>query len=252
MPKRYAQLFLVACLATTTSDGWANFARRTGNCPAPAGCYELSGAITDVDALAVRTMTQDLEKRHLVTPHVRLNSPGGSVGAAMAIGRNFRKIRAIATMGEAHICHSACVFVLAGATQRAIGGSVGIHRPYSELTGLLDIEKAQSEYTRLSQASKLFLREMNLPEELYEAMVRTPPEEIRLLDRNELSAFGLNKTDPVEEDFFNSLGAQKYGLTKQEYLRRKSHTKQACNSALQSGNVNAYNDCGERVMRTGQ
>lgn len=251
MPKRYAQLFLAACLATTTSHGWANFSQRTGYCPAPAGCYELSGGITGADAIAVQTMTQDLERRRLTTPQIVLNSSGGSIDAAMAIGRNLRKIRALATMGEVQICYSACVFVLAGATQRAIGGAVGIHRPYSERTGLLDIDKAQSEYTRLSQASKAFLREMNLPEELYEAMVRTPSEEIRILHRSELSAFGLNKTDPVEEDFFNSLGAQKYSLTKQEYLRRKSRSKQVCNSVLQSGNATAYYACDERVMRTG-
>ncbi|MHB1401348.1 MAG: COG3904 family protein [Thiobacillus sp.] len=199
-------------------------------------------------------MAQGLVERRPSAPQVSvsLDSRGGSVDAAIEIGRNLRKIRAIATMGEDNVCFSACVFILAGATQRLIGGSVGIHRPYSEQTGVININEAQREYSRLSQKAKTFLRDMNIPEDLYESMVRIPPEEIRLLDSQELSAFGLNQPDPVESHFHDSLYSQQYGLTKQDYLRRKSLSKKVCNSALQSGNASAYNACNDRVMKTGK
>ena len=66
--------------------------------------------------------------------HYGINSPGGSVSAAMAIGRRFRKERA--WLGVNGSCISACVLILAGAVDRQIGksGVVGIHRPYLAFT----------------------------------------------------------------------------------------------------------------------
>lgn len=250
---RWLNLLAVAgAVIVASTEAMADFGPQQGNCPNAAGCYELSGDISELDALAVRTMVEDLQRRKVSRPYVMLNSRGGDVDAALSIGRDLRKVRAIATMGEMHICYSSCVFVLSGATQRAVGGSVGIHRPYSERTGLIDVDQAQREYTRLTQTAKRFLAEMNLPGELYEAMVRIPPEEIRVLNSFELSAFGLNTPDPVEQDFFDSIGAKQYNLTKQEYLSRKAREKQTCGAVLQTGDVDAYNACVDRVMRTGQ
>jgi hypothetical protein len=62
--------------------------------------------------------------------HYGINSRGGDVAAAMAIGRMLRKENA--WLGVNGVCISACVLILAGAVDRQIGKSdaVGIHRPY--------------------------------------------------------------------------------------------------------------------------
>src|SRR3978361_752506 len=62
--------------------------------------------------------------------HFGINSRGGSVAAAIAIGRMFR--RENAWIGVNGVCFSACVFMLAGAVDRQTGklDQVGIHRPY--------------------------------------------------------------------------------------------------------------------------
>src|SRR5260370_32271993 len=66
----------------------------------------------------------------------QINSPGGSISAAMAIGRIFRREKASLQVKDNDVCLSACVLVLAGAVERPISRSakVGIHRPYLETT----------------------------------------------------------------------------------------------------------------------
>jgi len=59
-----------------------------------------------------------------------INSGGGSIDAAIAIGRLLRNERA--SLDVTGVCFSACVLVLAGAVERNVGDAnkVGIHRPY--------------------------------------------------------------------------------------------------------------------------
>lgn len=248
----YKQVFLAALLAIATEAvaDFVSVAPDSGSCYTPSGCFELSGHITDIDTLAVKRLTNDLERRHVNGPLVLLNSRGGSVNAGINIGREFRKIRAVAVMGYEHVCFSSCVFALAGATQRMIAGKVGIHRPYSDNAGFTDIDEMQRDYSRLSQASKLFIQEMNIPDGLYEVMVRTPPEEIRILDEEELDAFGLNRTDPVEEDYRDSVDAKERGLSKKEYLQRKSEGKRVCGPLLgaRDHTLEEYYACYNRML----
>lgn len=250
---RLFSLLSFLLLISTTTKSYADFVPYDPNCPIRAGCYSLSGEITNRDVLAVHAMIQNLQTRKINSnPLVKLNSSGGDIDAAIEIGRSLRKTGAVATIGKSDVCFSACVFVLAGAPQRAIFGSVGIHRPYSLRTGDISIEDAQRDYTRLMHLSKSYLIEMNLPDALYEAMIRTPPEELRVLDEYELANFGLNSIDPVQQEVSDSFDAKQYGLTKQEYFHRKVLSKQICDSVLQTGDGNGWNQCNERVMRTAQ
>lgn len=233
-------------------DAIADFTPSNRGCTSAAGCYELSGEITQSDALAVRSIAANIQKKNISHPTMFLNSRGGDVYAAMSIGRDLRKIRAVAVMVHGSTCFSSCVFVLAGATQRLVGGKVGVHRPYSEQTGAINAGDAQRRYTALMQDSKNFLKEMNIPGELYEAMVRIPPEKIHILNDFDLANFGLNRIDPVEEDLFDSLAAKRYGITKREYLRRKAQKEVECDAIIQTGNAEAYRACGDRVMRAGK
>jgi hypothetical protein len=63
-----------------------------------------------------------------------INSQGGDVNAAIAIGRMFRKERAHLQVNENSVCISACVLILAGAVERPVSGAIGIHRPYLRTT----------------------------------------------------------------------------------------------------------------------
>ena len=190
--------------------------------------YSISGEITSLDLNQVKNIVQ--HKGAWDQLYFRLNSSGGDIYAAMEIVKLIRKARGECVVPEGEKCYSACVFVLAGAVKRFVRGEVGIHRPYSTYVGKRDYESTQNEYRRTETAVRAYLREMNLPGQLFEEMVVVPPEKIRILSDKELEAFGLSGTDPVEQDTEDATNASNYGISKTEYIRRKASVDRVCPS----------------------
>lgn len=142
-PRRLAPLF--AALSVTSGAVLADVTK-VADCSTPAGCFLISGEITDADATALAQISQFLDGRKLSRPTITLNSHGGSVDAAIAAGRTIRQMRAwVSVPSKAH-CLSACVFLLAGGATRLVSGEVGIHRPYTPQIGQLDIQQIQENY----------------------------------------------------------------------------------------------------------
>lgn len=227
-------------------------------CPAPESeCHEIRGVITEKDLSIVRAIAERATKNRQRINFFRLNSKGGDVDAAIQIGRHLRRLSAIAAVVGADECLSACVFVLAGATQRLLSdtAAIGIHRPYLIRTDLREYSAVQKDHTRLAATAKSFLEDMNLPTSLYDAMMRVPPESMRLLKRQELAGFGLDQVDPVEQELRDSAEARQYGLNKVEYILRKGEVSSVCARAWSAGQATGifdeYFSCKERVMRQG-
>lgn len=243
-PRRLAPLF--AALAFTSGAALADVTR-VADCSTPAGCFLISGEITDADATALAQISQFLDGRKLSRPTITLNSPGGVVDAAIAAGRTIRQMRAKVKVPASGHCLSACVFLLAGGASRIVSvtGEVGIHRPYTPQIGELNIQQAQQDYRATQDKAKEFLRDMNLSDRLYDAMVQVPSEQMRILNFDELEYFGLNLADPVEVEYVDSLGAAKYGISKAEYLKRKAVADKCPND------VEAFDACLEHVFSTG-
>lgn len=158
---------------------------------------------------------------------VNLDSEGGDVYAAMAIGRMFRKARVWAHVGWSGKCMSSCVLLLAGAVKRSTfdGGPVGIHRPYSTETGAASFEELQTKTTKLGADVAAYLQEMNIPSSLYESMRLVPPESIKILGLSELEKFGLYDADPVFAELNDNSEANLAGLSKQEFMSRKAQSR---------------------------
>ena len=243
-PRRLAPLF--AALAFSSATTLADVTKDV-DCSTPAGCYLISGEITDADATALEQIARFLEGRGLNRPTITLNSPGGVVDAAIAAGRTIRQMRSKVEVDSGSRCLSACVFLLAGGASRLVSvtGKVGIHRPYTPQVGELDIQQAQQDYRATQDKAKEFLRDMNLSDRLYDAMVQVPSEQMRILDFDELEYFGLNLADPVEVEYVDSLGAAKYGISKAEYLKRKAVADKCPNV------VETFDACLEYVFSTG-
>jgi hypothetical protein len=133
--------------------------------------------------------------------HFGINSRGGSVAAAMSIGRMLR--RENAWIGVNGVCFSACVFILAGAVDRQIGRSdqVGIHRPYLRSTPEkpLEADQVKQAYSRMLQDMRDYLREMNVSQRLADDMLATEPEDNDILTETELRAYRLTGVDPAEQ-----------------------------------------------------
>jgi hypothetical protein len=164
-----------------------------------------------------------------------------------------RRVRAVVLNGRTDVCLSSCVFLLAGGTNRIIRGTIGIHRPFGTQTGGKDYESAQREYRELQLLIRTFFQEMNVSAALYDTMLGVPPETIRVLSERELIGFGLEGLDPVEQEVQDSYESQKYGVSRAEYLRRKTLADQVCNNVfLQSGQFAAYFECDMRIKVTGK
>lgn len=210
------------------------------NCDPPPGrlCFiQITGTITAEDARLVAKIPAEIgggNPSRVVM--VNLNSRGGDTDAAMAIGRVLRSLHVTAGVGMDQVCASACVLLLAAGTMRFVAtglpghvkGRVGIHRLYSMSTSEKDYDSLQKKYQQIESKVRTYLKEMNVPESLYDAMMRIPSENIHFLSASELAAYSLNVDDPVYADLVNSKAAARYGLTKPEYLARKARGDREC------------------------
>lgn len=213
-------------------------------------CWEISGFISEADAQELSRIAQRLKTK--ATPFFYLNSKGGDVEAAIAIGRHLRRIAATTLMWDQSECLSSCVFVLAGAVRRVLAGRIAIHRPFSSSTEKRDYQSVQIEQRRLAKLAKEYLEEVNVSPALWDAMMRVPPERIRLLVRPELDNFGITELDPIEQELEDAAEARKYGLSKLEFMRRKAQIDVSCAPEFKRGTAvgdfDNYYKCRARIL----
>ena len=182
---------------------------------------------------------QPYENGYLVV----LDSNGGDVNSAMEIGRLFRKARVLASVDHSDKCLSSCVLLLAGAVSRnVLQGTVGIHRPYSLDTTPASYEKLQSRTENLGRAVSDYLKKMNVPESLYEAMKLIPPEEVKILSDTELDKFGLSQDDPVFSELLDNAQSNLAGVSKIEFLSRKELAKKCLENGYSQLKKNSNGD----------
>jgi len=126
-----------------------------------------------------------------------LNSTGGSVQDALAMGRQLRKLGIDTQMAASDICLSACPYLLAAGTARTVedGALVGVHQHYfGENTALPafiavdDIQRSQGEVME-------YLSEMDIDPLIMRHALVTPPNEIYLLTADEMQTYRLTTAD---------------------------------------------------------
>ncbi|MFN3276704.1 MAG: hypothetical protein ACK41U_18775 [Paracoccus sp. (in: a-proteobacteria)] len=145
------------------------------------GAITVTGQIAPGDAdrfLVWLDQTRPTETR------VRLDSSGGSVSDAVAIGRTLRSTGRTTEVEAGGVCLSACPYMLAGGTERRVadGGVVGVHQHYFGQNTILPAFMAVRDLQR-SQAGVLdYLSEMGIDLRLMSYALRTPPDEINILD----------------------------------------------------------------------
>jgi hypothetical protein len=214
---------------------------------------QISGEITDETATGLETVISRVRNAAAASQYmftflsVELNSPGGSVDAAMKIGRILRKEGPIVDVKKGALCLSACVLILAGGATRGLDGTIGIHRPYFEVpSGNVSSETIKSNYQQMLQAIRAYLKEMNVVENLADDMLRTNPEHMRVLSENELTQYGLTDADPVVMEALEIQEAKALGLDRKEYMRRKLLVERSCGGSLPS-----YAECRRNILKSG-
>ena len=181
---------------------------------------------------------------------IKLDSPGGSVSAAMSIGRLLRKNRMTAVVPRTAKCNSACVFIYAGAVTRLghfNSGKIGIHQPFFDsVTGPVDADEIRFRYSALLKDMRDYLREMNVSEQLADEMLKTPSSSIHYLTHREQDRFGLVIFDPVEKEVWKSEDAHELGISRIEYNRREALVLSWC--PLDS----SFSGCKDAFLKTGK
>jgi hypothetical protein len=97
-------------------------------------------------------------------------------------------------------------------------GKIGIYRPYLEVPRQqVSSENVKELYQQMLQDIRSYFREMNVSEQLADAMLPIERDKVRLLNDAALVSYGLTSTDPIEqetEDFGGCpvLGGQPTGV----------------------------------------
>jgi hypothetical protein len=190
-----------------------------------------------------------------------VDSTGGNVAAAIAIGRMLRVARMPISIPKGQQCISACVLVLAGAVTRNYGGRVGIHRPYFDLSNKLrplQPNEVRLGYADLLQTIRTYLREMNVSERLADDMLAIDPVNVRYLQYDELEQYGLKWHDPVEQETLDLQEAQSLGLDRREYIRRQAIEQMKCEyhtlemRLRRAPDLPDFESCWQSVMKLGR
>lgn len=154
------------------------------------GVLLLTGAIAPGDAARLND-TLDTVTATTAPTRVRLHSPGGSVSDALAIGTRLRDEGLTTEMMAGDICLSACPYIFAGGITRMAedGALLGVHQHYfgenTVLPAFLAVEDVQS-----GQAEVMaHLDALGVDVRVMQHALSTPPDEIYILTREELSEY---------------------------------------------------------------
>ena len=151
-----------------------------------------------IDADATGRLQRFIDRRDVGNAVIYFNSPGGSLIAAMAIGRLLRQqgfethvgARAADTGRVTQgVCYSACPFAFAGGARRRLdeGSVLGVHRAENR-TPVPDETLFER---RVRFESMGYLAEMGVNADLLDIMEAVPYDAIRPLSREEAVPFNL-------------------------------------------------------------
>ncbi|MEI6835141.1 MAG: hypothetical protein WCL28_14240 [bacterium] len=156
----------------------------------------LNGQIVRGDYDKIRKLLLS-ENGYFLGYNWQLNSVGGDVYEALAIGRMFKELFITVNVADADNprakCASACFLIFVSAVARnAVSHSVGVHRPFFEPTYFagMNAQNAQRRYAAMTEEVRAYLKENDVPEALITRMFSTPSTEILWLSDNEMEQLG--------------------------------------------------------------
>lgn len=147
------------------------------------------------------------------------NSRGGDIDAAMSIGRLLRSYDSMVTLrGE---CNSSCAIIyMSGSMRGAIGGSIGLHRPYF-VTPIGSSQLTAEDVSTMYDDVEQYFEEMNISNRVFEEMITTPPEEMRDIPATEVK-YWIPDLDPVFSEIEVSNESRRYNISGAEFRQISS------------------------------
>lgn len=155
------------------------------NTPETGEILVINGAITqgDDDRFAVYLDTLSEPPQTLA-----INSPGGNVDTALAMGRLIRAREFDTLILPGTACLSSCPYMLAGGVNRqvSLAGAVGLHQHYYETPGYMPVYFAVADIQRSQGQTMTHLIDMGIDAGVMVYGLSTPPDDIYVLVEEEL------------------------------------------------------------------
>lgn len=156
-----------------------------------------SGTITPGTATAFAAA---IERHGEYIKTVVLNSPGGSVGDALAMGRLIRE-RKLATAVEAgKYCASSCPLVFFGGVERRAGdkAAIGVHQVFAAKSAdAAPVSRdGMSDAQRISARCQRYLGEMGIDLQVWIHAMETPKDRLFVFKPDELTKFNIVTSQP--------------------------------------------------------
>lgn len=166
-----------------------------------------------VERVAAIADRMELDKRVL-----DIDSSGGQVEDAIRAGDAIGASGWTVWVRDGAVCHSACVLILGAGDVRMISGQVGIHR----IIRMSSTATTRAELNRELQAVygrvKEYLERNGVAVAVADMMMAVPNRNLRLLTMAEMQEYGLDGTNPAQDDLDRLKLMRKCG---EDFVRRR-------------------------------
>lgn len=178
----------------------------------------LSGEVNEADVNAIA------EFDHVLS--LMLNSEGGSVRAAVQIGRIVRDRGWMTWVSPEGQCLSSCALIYIAGVKRQNDGVVGLHRPYL-IGDPLSADEVESAVRSMYSDVRAYVERMGVTAEFTEIMMNTPPESMRVFVGEDIDGL-VPERDPLADELRVAHAARDHGVSTEEYRRREVQADEMC------------------------
>ncbi len=178
-----------------------------------------------------------------------IDSSGGMVEEAIRSGDVIAESGWTIWVREGAVCHSACVFVLAGGDNRLIGGRVGIHRIIRMSSTAATRAELNRELRAVYGRVRDYLERNGAAVAVADMMMAVPNRSLRILTPDELKLYGLDGINPAQDDLDRLRLMRKCG---QDFVARRDAFARAFDSRCSAPDreVDAMTTCGLELRST--
>lgn len=172
-----------------------------------------------------------------------IDSTGGQVEDAIRAGDGIGASGWSIWVREGASCHSACVLILGAGDQRTVSGQVGIHRIIRMSSTATTRAQLNTELQAVYGRVREYLQRNGVAVAVADMMMAVPNRNLRLLTAAELSQYGLDGSNPAQDDLDRLKLMRKCG--EGFVLRRDGFARAFDRECKVAGTeLDALNDCG--------
>jgi hypothetical protein len=146
---------------------------------------------------AAARFQSEIDQRGEYVKVVSLDSPGGSVGDALAMSKLIRERKLGTEVATGALCASSCPIAMAGGVTRLAGKDavIGVHQVFNGSKEKMTAERAMSEAQRTTADVTRQLDSLGIKPGLWQHAMETAPDRLYYLSADEMKEFAL--TTPV-------------------------------------------------------